>query len=694
VNIEQHQKVTAGHLKREAYLYVRQSTLRQVFENSESTKRQYALKERAVALGWPLDRVVVIDTDLGQSGAAPDREGFQKLVAAVGMGQVGIVLGLEVSRLARNSAEWHRLLEICALTETLILDEDGLYDPGHFNDRLLLGLKGTMSEAELHVLRARLQGGIRAKARRGELKTPLPVGLAYNLQEQVVLDPDQQVQQAMRLFFDTFRHTGSASATVRSFREQGLLFPRRLRSGPHKGELAWGPLRHWSALRVLQNPRYAGAFVYGRRHTRWTQEGRERVHELPRAEWHSLLPGAHPGYVSWEEYEDNLGRLRGNARAQGEDRRQSPPREGPALLQGLVVCARCGERMTVRYYSRSGRTVPAYLCQKDGIANARPICQHVLGWELDRAVGALLVETVTPLALEVALAVQDELNSRAEEVDRLRHQQVERARYEAELAQRRYLRVDPDNRLVADSLEADWNQKLRALAASQVEYERQREADRLLLDDEQRARVLALATDFPRLWQDPLTPDRERKRMVRLLLEDITLLRHDHITAHIRFKGGATRTLTLPLPLPAPQLRQTRPEVVQEIDRLLDQHTDGEVAAILNQRGFQPGVASAFDSRIVAKLRRHYGLPDRFARLRQAGLLTLSEVTSLLDLHHQTAKAWEREGRLRAHVFNDKGERLFEHPGDRPPGKYHWQRLQRRAPSFPSKRAEGVQSDA
>jgi recombinase-like zinc beta ribbon protein len=445
---------------------------------------------------------------------------------------------------------------------------------------------------------------------------------------------------------------------------------------------------------VLKNPRYAGAFVYGRLRTRRTPEGREGVYELPRAEWHTLLPSAHPGYVSWEEYEDNLSRLRENAQAQGEDRRQSPPREGPALLQGLVICGRCGQRMTVRYYSRSGRTVPDYMCQKDGIANAQPICQHVLGWELDRAVGELLVETVTPLALEVALAVQDELNSRAEEVDRLRHQQVERVRYDAELAQRRYLRVDPDNRLVADSLEADWNQKLRALAASQVEYERQREADRLLLDDEQRARVLALATDFPRLWQDPLTPDRERKRMVRLLLEDITLLRHDHITAHIRFKGGATRTLTLPLPLPAPQLRQTRPEVVQEIDRLLDQHTDGEVAAILNQRGFQPGVASAFDSRIVAKLRRNYGLPDRFARLRRAGLLTLSEVTSLLDLHHQTAKAWEREGRLRAHVFNDKGERLFEHPGDRPPGKYHWQRLQRRAPSFPSKRAEGVQSDA
>lgn len=259
-----HHKVTASHLAREAYLYVRQSTLRQVFENTESTKRQYALRARAVALGWPLDRVVVIDRDLGQSGAASDREGFQQLVAAVGMGQVGVVLGLEVSRLARNNADWHRLLEIGALTDTLILDEDGLYNPGHFNDRLLLGLKGTMSEAELHVLRARLQGGILARASRGELELALPVGLTYAPDGTVVLDPDQQVQASLRRFFETFRQTGSASATVRRFREGGLLFPRRLRSGPHKGDLAWGPLRHWRALRTLSNPRYAGAFAYGR----------------------------------------------------------------------------------------------------------------------------------------------------------------------------------------------------------------------------------------------------------------------------------------------------------------------------------------------------------------------------------------------------------------------------------------------
>src|SRR2546422_5756007 len=264
MNLEMHNKIAATHLQRQAYLYVRQSTLRQVLENTESTKRQYALRERAVALGWPLDRVVVIDSDLGQSGADSDRLGFQQLVAAVGLGEVGVVLGLEVSRLARSSSDWHRLLEICALTDTLILDEDGLYNPGHFNDRLLLGLKGTMSEAELHVLRARLRGGILSKARRGELETPLPIGFRYDANNRVVLDPDKQVQQTLRTFFQTFRRTGSATGTVRAFREQGLKFPRRARTGPAKDEIIWGELAHSRALWVLHNPRFAGAFFFGR----------------------------------------------------------------------------------------------------------------------------------------------------------------------------------------------------------------------------------------------------------------------------------------------------------------------------------------------------------------------------------------------------------------------------------------------
>src|SRR5437588_6370125 len=264
-----HQKVNAGHLKRNAYLYVRQSTLRQVFENTESTKRQYGLRQRAMALGWPEERIVVIDNDLGQSGAsAADREGFQRLVTEVSLGRAGIVLGLEVSRLARNNTDGHRLLEICALTDTLILDEDGIYDPAHFNDRLLLGLKGTMSEAELHVLRARLQGGIRNKARRGELFMRPPIGFAYDALDRLILDPDQQIQHTIRMLFDTFRNTGSAMATVKAFQKQGLQFPRRVRTGAHKGDLVWAALGHTQVLRILHNPRYAGAFVYGRSHVR------------------------------------------------------------------------------------------------------------------------------------------------------------------------------------------------------------------------------------------------------------------------------------------------------------------------------------------------------------------------------------------------------------------------------------------
>lgn len=659
-----HDKIGASHLKRLAYLYVRQSTLRQVVENAESTKRQYALRERAVALGWPVDRVVVIDSDLGQSGADHDREGFQRLVAAVGMGEVGVVLGLEVSRLARNSTDWHRLLEICALTDTLILDEDGLYDPAHFNDRLLLGLKGTMSEAELHVLRARLLGGQRAKASRGELVMRLPVGLVIDPAGHVALDPDQQVQAAVRAFFATFRRTGSATATVRAFREQNLLFPRRLATGPRAGEVAWGRLVHSRTLRALKNPRYAGAFAYGRSRSRRTAGGREWRQPLPRDQWHTLLLDAHPGYITWAEHEENLRRLRENAQANGADRRRGPPREGLALLQGLAVCGRCGERMTVRYYTSHGQILPEYVRQRRGIEHAEPICQRVLGGDLDRAVGELLVETVSPLALEVALAVQDELAARAEEADRLRRQQVERARYEAELAQRRYLRVDPDNRLVADSLEADWNAKLRALADAQDAYERQRQVPGCLVDQRERDQVLGLATDFPRLWREPSTPQRERKRMVRLLLEDVTLRKTDRLVAHVRFRGGANRTLELPLPLSAWQLRKTDPAVVAEIDRLLDDHTIGEVVDILNARGLRPGVAEAFSPFIIWKLCRQYGLTDRRSRLRRRGLLTLAEMAAALGVDPSTVKRRQATGRLASQVYNDKGQRLYVPPGE------------------------------
>jgi DNA invertase Pin-like site-specific DNA recombinase len=690
------QKVQAGHLKRNAYLYVRQSTLRQVFENTESTKRQYGLRQRAIALGWPEERIIVIDSDLGQSGASSaDREGFQRLVSEVGVGHAGIVLGLEVSRLARNSMDWHRLLEICAITDTLILDEDGIYDPAHFNDRLLLGLKGTMSEAELHVLRARLQGGILNKARRGELEMRPPVGLVYDSAGTLVLDPDQQVQHCLRWLFATFRQTGSATATAKAARHQGLAFPRRCGKGPHKGELLWMGLDHSHVLRILHNPRYAGAFVYGRTHTRKTVDGGKHLRKVPRDQWDTLIPGAHVGYLSWDEYEQNQKRLHESAQAIGADRRRGPPREGPALLQGLVVCGRCGNRMTVRYHSRHGHLCPEYVCQREGIEHAEPICQRVPGGGIDHAIGELLVEAVNPVALEVTLAVQRELQSRIEDADRLRHKQVERAQYDADLAQRRYLRVDPDNRLVADSLEADWNNKLRALTEAHEDYARRREQDARVLTDDQRAAILALTSDFPRLWREPATPDRERKRMVRLLLEDVTLNRDHQLTLQIRFKGGAHKTLNLPLPLQSWQKCVTPSAVVNEIDQLLNKHTVLEIAVILNERGIISGAGRPFHPQLVARLARNYGLKPRYDRLREAGLMTLQEMADALHISPTHVKIWNRHGLIRGHPYSDKNECLFEPPGANSPRKAQGTKLSLRRPDpkVVSDRAKEVQCE-
>ncbi len=692
-----HQKVTASHLRRDAYLYVRQSTVRQVFENTESTRRQYALRERAVALGWPIEQVIVIDSDQGRSGASSaDREGFQKLVGEVGMGRAGIVLGLEVSRLARNSTDWHRLLEICALTDTLILDEDGIYNPSDFNDRLLLGLKGTMSEAELHVLRARLRGGILNQARRGALRMPLPVGLVYDPAGSVVLDPDRQVQRSIEHLFETFARTGSASATVRHFREQGLRFPRRPRSGPHKGELLWDTLRHWRVLRVLHNPRYAGAFSFGRSRTRKRPGGTVEVEMLPRDEWTVLLPDAHPGYISWEQFETHLRQLRENAQAHGSERRKSPPREGPALLQGLAVCGVCGRRMTVRYHTRKGRQWPEYVCQREGIETATTKCQTIPGAGIDQTIGELLVETVIPMTLEVALRVQEELETRADEADALRRQRVERVRHEADLARRRFMEADPGNRLVVDVLEAEWNGKLRVLHDAQEELEQRRAQDHPELGEEQRKQLLALATDFPRLWNDPRTPQRERKRMVRLLIEDVTLTKGDEITAGVRFRGGATRSLTLPLAQPAWQLRQTPAQVVAEIGTLLDHHTEARIADILNERGFVSGEGKPFHVGIVRHIRRNHSLRKRYNRLREAGMLTLIEIASMLRVSTRTVKIWRDCGLLRAHAYNDKNECLYEHPGDDPPVKRQGQKLSKRRhfPKVVPNHAKEVQCEA
>ena len=677
-----HQKVGTNHLSRDAYLYVRQSTPRQVFEHGESRRRQYALRERAVALGWPTERIVVIDSDQGLSGADRDREGFKNLVAEVSMGRAGIVLGLEVSRLARNSTDWHRLLEICALSETLILDEDGVYDPVDFNDRLLLGLKGTMSEAELHMMRARMRGGVLAKARRGELKVPLPVGLVYDPLGNVVLDPDEQVQHSLRLLFDTFTRTGSACATVRHFNNEKLLFPHRPQGGPHRGELHWKPLKFTRARQILRNPRYAGAFAFGRYRCRRRPGGGSEKTLRAREEWTVLLRDAHPGYITWERFEQNERQLRDNSQARGAERR-SAPREGLALLQGLAVCGVCGKNMTVRYRGRKGDLHPYYLCDRERIETASAqSCQSISGEAIDRAVGALLVELMTPLTLDLALQVQDELAARAEEADLWRAQQVQRAQEEASLARQRFMQTHPDNRMVADVLEAEWNAKLRALEEAQRELERSRAEPGQGLDDEQRKRILALASDFPRLWNDPATPQRERKRMARLLIEDVTLTKATR-SLGVRLRGGATRQLTWkPGPL-ASEIHKTSNEVVAEVDRLLNDHTVGEIATILNERGYRSGYGHAFNPMLVRVVRDKYALKSRRQRLRERGLLTALEAADRLGVSDETVYRWHKAGLVHGHAYNDRPGYLFEIP-DPPPTKQSGRELskQRRFPDL------------
>jgi len=489
----------------------------------------------------------------------------------------------------------------------------------------------------------------------------LPAGLVYDGAGHVVLDPDAGVQQAVRHLFAVFARTGSARAVVAAFADEKLLFPVRISTGPRKGELAWMPLTHWRVLRTLHNPRYAGAFVYGRRRGTTSANGKNSCQPLPRDQWTALIPGAHPGYITWETYEASQQTLLANAAAQGADRAAGPAREGTALLQGLAVCGRCGRRMTVAYHSRGGTEVPDYQCMRDCIDNAGPRCQAIPGGAADAAVGQLLLDTLTPLALEVALTVQAEIEARAAEADAMRASHVERARHRADLARRRYLAVDPGNRLVAGTLEADWNDALRALQAAQDDYDNATAATATLTGTD-KARIRALAADFPALWSDPATPQRERKRMARLLLDDVTLTKTDRIHLHVRFRGGQATSLDVPIPQPAWQLRQTKPDALALLDRLLDDHTDGETAAALNAAGHRSGEGKPFTGRIVLELRRNHHLPSHADRLRARGLLTMTEIAGRLGVHITTIKAWRRAGLLTARKANDRNVPLFDPP--------------------------------
>ena len=658
------QKVKPDHLKRAAYLYIRQSSLYQVFNNQESTRRQYDLRRRAVALGWEQERIVVIDNDLGLSGASSaDREGFKYLVGEVGMGKAGIVLGLEVSRLARNSSDWHRLLEICALTDTLILDEDGLYDPSDFNDRLLLGMKGTMSEAELHILRARLRGGIKTKASRGELKLPLPVGLSYDRNDNVILNPDRSVQDAVRLFFKMYRLESSAKAVVDYFAENNLLFPRQINKKPNRGKIIWGPLTHTRALQMLHNPRYAGAFVFGRKKLVKTVDGRSLIKEVPMDKWATVLPDSHPGYISWQEYNDNIKTLRKNYKAGDYDTRTYSPGDGPALLQGIAVCGVCGRKMGLCYHHRQGKVFTTYKCQRAFIEYSDPICQVVPGVNVEKVISDFVVEAVKPAAFEVAFAVQQEVQARQTQADSMRYRKVQRAKYLCDTARERFMEVDPRNRLVADELEADWNEKLRRYNETLEEYERQKQADNIKIDDECRRKIMALVKDFPKIWNDPATSYRQRKHMIRLLIEDVTLTRMGQkIKIQIRLKGGATKTLEADTPPKQCDVKKTKPETIEKIDKLLEDHTDAQVAEILNRNGVKPSMSPQFNTPIVAKLRRTYNLKSYCERLREKGLLTREEIAEKLGVSIAAVSRWAAHGLLKIHRYNSTTGKLYEMP--------------------------------
>jgi DNA invertase Pin-like site-specific DNA recombinase len=653
-------RITVGHLKRKAYLYVRQSTLYQTEQNPESLERQYDFRRQALSLGWHQDQIVTLDEDLGQSGAeSTHRTDFQRLVADVGLGQVGVVLSLEISRLARNSADWHRLLELCAMTDTLILDEDGLYDPNQFNDRLLLGLRGTMSEAELHFLRARLYGGKLNKARRGELRTALPAGLIYDPEGHVQLDPDRQIQQAIHKVFELFERLRSAWQVVCQLQQAEIRLPVRLRTGPQAGETIWTDASLSRVLHILKNPRYAGMYFYGR--TR--QRKGVSVQTLPPDQWKVRISDAHPGYIRWEQFEANQQILAENDPRMKSRAARLPPREGPALLQGILLCGRCGRRMTVYYQRRcSGKVSVTYCCAHEAKERGGKVCQHVPGRGVDQAVSRLAVQALTPEAVDAAVAVFAELQRRNAELAALYQSKVERARQEAESAQRQFFLANPENRLVADNLEKRWNDKLLALAEAENAFAGWKEKNRFDVSPPAREELLQFVRDFPALWSHPQTTARDRKQMLRLMIQDVTLLRRDDIHVCVRWKGGATSELHLPTPLSARESRKTPQAVLDRIAGLAKQHTDEQIAEILHREGLCSSTGLTFTYEHVTRLRIAKRIPSYYDHLRRAGMVTCKEIMARIGVGEETVRKWRRSGQLRAIRYSRK-RWLYDFPG-------------------------------
>jgi DNA invertase Pin-like site-specific DNA recombinase len=651
-------KITEHHRTRPAYIYLRQSTPGQVRHHQESTERQYALREKALELGWSEPRIRTLDRDLGKTGTEmAGREDFKTLVAEVSMGQVGAVFALEVSRLARSNLDWHRLLELCALTETLVIDEDGCYDPADFNDGLLLGLKGAMAQAELHFLHARLQGGKLNKAKKGELRFPVPVGFGYDEQGRIILDPDVEVQGVVSLVFRLFREMGSAFGVMQRFSESTLRFPKRSYGGAWDGKIIWGQLTHSRVLSMLKNPSYAGMYVFGRyqcrRHIGPEGGVQKRKQEVAMSDWRVSLKDHHEGYITLEEFFENQERLEKNRTNGEETLLAGPAREGLALLQGLLLCGTCGKALTVRYTGNGG-IYPCYQCnrlRRDGLASKD--CMSFRCDLLDGAIGREVLTALQPAEIELALAALQELESRDRTISRQWQMRLERAEYEAALAERRYQEVDPSQRLVAGTLERRWNDallQLEDLKKQAAEFLRQ---EARVATPEQKAKVLALAKDLPRVWHAPTTQAKDRKRMLRLLIKDITVEKPFHpkqLLAHIRWQGGACSDICVQLPPNIADRVRYPAAVVDRVRHLAQSLPDGEVADRLNQEGQVSALGKPFTVSMIQWIRHRYQIPK--PNLVRPEELTVQQVAERLRVSPNVVYYWIDRGVIQARRLN------------------------------------------
>lgn len=585
-------KLQAQHFERLAVVYVRQSSLQQVLHHQESTRLQYGLVERAKALGWSESRILVIDEDLGKSGSTSEgREGFQRLVAEVGLDHVGLILGIEMSRLARSNKDWHHLLEVCALFGTLIADVNGVYDVRHYNDRLLLGLSGMMSEAELHLIKQRMQQGKLNKARRGELNFPLPIGYVRRPSGDVGFDPDEQAQEVVRLIFRKFEELGTLHALLRYLVENDIRLGVRVHTGVAKGELQWCKPNRMTLQNLLKNPTYAGAYAYGRRRTdpRKQQSGRPSTGRSSSNLQHcyTLIKDHFPAYISWEQFEHNVARLKSN-RARAEE--LGAPRYGPALLAGLVVCGKCGHRMIVSYSGQGERH--SYQCSNLATNYGGEVCQHVAGKALDAFISQQVLAALEPAALELSLAAAEQLEKDRAELARLWRQRLERASYEAERAARHYQLIEPENRLVARQLAKEWEEKLNAQQQVEEDYERFLAGQPKTLTAAELDAIRSLAHNIPALWHALSTTTVERKEIIRQVVERIEVDANgesERVQVLVTWVGGSRSEHIVIRPIAKLEQLSYYPQLCERVRELAAQGFDAaRIAEQLNIDGYRP----------------------------------------------------------------------------------------------------------